>query len=427
MRKKTLISLFFIITIFSFLSEKAFSQDSTVQKINLTWPSYFDHSSFKNKPKANIKLDPLRKVTYKCDGLTINFKEDHFSKKFKDYELHVEFADGAYGDINDDGKEDAVVFLQSHTGGSGVIVTMAIVMNQNGKYRNTDCIDIGDNEDVNTIQFKPNKVTLDMLLHLSDEPHCCPNSPLTFTLNISKEGRILNKTTFKNIQDAAFELSSGNMMGMEEPDNKSISHFNKAIRLYPQYTLAYLYRAEALEELGKFSQAKRDYDSVLRLSSQHAKAYRGRAHCYIKLKNYNHAISDATQAIRIEPENGGGYLLRGGANAHLGKYREAISDYSLSIEKHTKGEKNPCDPVQNRIEGAYLTMAHMYVQLKDYPNAIAVLSKIIEMKTPEEDKEHICIPEGVKYKSLKKEASALREEIYKKLAKDKNASRSVTK
>ena len=33
-------------------------------------------------------------------------------------------------------------------------------MNQNGKYKNTDCIDIGDCEDVNTIQIKPNKVNL---------------------------------------------------------------------------------------------------------------------------------------------------------------------------------------------------------------------------------------------------------------------------
>jgi hypothetical protein len=34
---------------------------------------------------ASIKLDPLRKVTYKCDGQTINFKDDSFHKKFKDY------------------------------------------------------------------------------------------------------------------------------------------------------------------------------------------------------------------------------------------------------------------------------------------------------------------------------------------------------
>lgn len=418
--------MFFIITICSFFAEKAFSQDSAVQKINLTWQYNYSPSSFKNKPKASIKLDPLRKVTYKCDGLTVNFKEDEFHKKFKDYDLYVEFADGAYGDINGDGKEDAVVFLQSSTGGSGTYVTMAVVMNQNGKYKNTDCIDIGDCEDVNTIQIKPNKVTLDMLLHLSDEPHCCPDSPLTFTFNISGKGRILNAQAFENIKKAGYELSLGHMMGMSEPDNKSITHYNKAIRLYPQYTLAYLYRAEVLEKLGRFSQAKEDYDSVLRLNPQHAEAYQGRAHCYVKLKNYNHAILDATQAIKIKPEDGDGYLLRGAANAHLAKYREAIRDYSLSIEKFEKSEKIPCNPVQNQIEGAYLSIAHMYVQLKDYPKAIADLSKIIEMKTPEKDTEHICFNE-VKYKSMKKEAYSLREEIYKKLAKDKITTRKVMK
>lgn len=89
MRKKALISLFFIISIFSVLSENAFSQEAATQKINLTWKYNYKAHSRQNKPKASIKLDPLRKVTYKCDGQTINFKDDHYSKKFKDYELHT--------------------------------------------------------------------------------------------------------------------------------------------------------------------------------------------------------------------------------------------------------------------------------------------------------------------------------------------------
>ena len=123
--KKILIILFFIITICSLLSEKAFSQDSAVQKINLTWQYNYSPSSFKNKPKASIKLDPLRNVTYKCDGLTVNFKEDEFHKKFKDYELlYVEFADGAYGDIEKTGmvKKMLLFSWQSSTGGSGTYV-----------------------------------------------------------------------------------------------------------------------------------------------------------------------------------------------------------------------------------------------------------------------------------------------------------------
>ena len=415
MKNSKLIIFFFIMAILALIPRNSFSKDAAVQKINLTWPSYFDPSSLKNKPRANIKLDPLRKVTYKCDGQTINFKDGKFQKAFKDYNLYVEFADGAYGDVNGDGKEDAVVFLQSHTGGSGVIITMAIVMNQDDKFKNTDCVDIGDNELVNSVKITTNKVTVDMLLHLSDEPHCCPESPLTFTFNISKKGRILNKTTFKNILDAGEEFALGHMMGMEKPDNKSITHYNKAIRLYPQYTLAYLYRAEALEELGRFSQAKRDYDAVLRLNPKSAEAYAGRAYCYLNLKQYDHAIKDITHTIEMEPVNADAYQLRASAYSHLLKYKEAIRDYSLSIEKFPKMKHEPCSQWQNMFEAAYFSRAQLYAHLKDYPKAIADLSTIINMVPPKEDKSFICFPEREKYEPLKSQAYLLRSQIYAEL------------
>lgn len=408
------------------MPDKAFSEDAGAIKINLPWMDDYSIDANQNAPNFNLQLDPLGNLTYKCGGQAMHFTGGRFYKKFKDYAFYAEVTDGAYGYINGDDKEDAVVILQTSTGGSGTFVTMAVIMNQKGKYINTDCIEIGDREAINTIQIKSNKVTLDMLLHLSGEPYCCPNSPFTFTFNISNKGRILNARTFGNISLAANELSLGYLMGMRKPGNVVIAYYNKAIRLYPQYTQAYLYRANTLKRIGRFSQAIRDYDSVLRLDPTIAEAYGGRAYCYIKLKGYNHAISDATQAIMMEPEAGDSYLLRGNANAHLGKYQEAISDYSLCIKNFIKSEKDSCNPVQNQIEESYLARAQLHDKLQDYPRAIADLSKIIGMKPPEKDKNYICFNE-VKYKSLKKEADSLREKIYQKLAKDKSTSGKLTK
>jgi len=401
-----------VMGMFAFMPETVFSQGATAQKINLTWKYHYSFDAVKNKPKSNPKLEPLRKITYKCGGHKMNFEDGLFHKKYKDYEFYAEFADGAYGDINGDGKEDAIVFLQTGTGGSGTLVTMAVVMSQHGKYVNTDCIEIGDREWVNSVMIKLNQVTSDMLLHLSGEPSCCPSTPLKFTFNISHEGRILNAQTFNNVSDAASELSYGSVFGMGKPDNKAIAHYNKAIRLYPQYEQAYLARGDALMSLGRFRQALRDYDSVLRLNPQYLGAYYGRALCYLKLKQYDLAIKDITRKIEMEPGDADAYYLRADAYRHLLQYKEAIRDYSLSIEKFSKMKHEPCSQWQNMFELAYLSRAGLYAQQKDYPNAIADLSKIINMVPPQEDKGHICIPEGKKYESMKGQAYLLRSKVY---------------
>jgi tetratricopeptide (TPR) repeat protein len=419
--------------IFALFPEEAFSKDDDAIKINLTWMYNYYWPSENDRPPINSKLNPLRRVAYKCKdldfsgGYTVKFHDGSFYKSLPDNErVRVNFADGAFGDLNGDGKDDAAVFLETIYGGSGTLVTMAIVMNQNGKFKNTDCIVLGDREQVNSVKIKPGKVTLDMLLHLSNEPSCCPNSPLTFTFNISKEGRISNAQTFRNISDAASELSSGHMFGMRKPDKKTITHYNKAIRLYPQYEQAYLYRADALMILGRFRQAIRDFDSVLRLNPKSAEAYHGRARCYFKLKQYKMVIRDIAHTIEMEPENAYAYYLRAGAYAYLLKYKEAIGDYSLSIDKFPKMQHAPCSLWQNMFEAAYLGRAGIYAHLKDYPNAIADISKITDMAPPQEDKDYICFPEKEKYESMKGRAQTLRGKVYADLNNYKQAIKDVS-
>jgi len=408
-----------LIAMFAFMPQAVFSQDTAAQKIKLTWMYNYDLNSRQNKPKSNPKLEPLRKITYKCrektfsDGYAVTFQGDSFHKKTSDDEsIRVDFADGAYGDLNGDGKDDAVVFLESRFGGSGTWVTLAIVMNQDGKFKNTDCIALGDREEVNSVQIKHNKVISDLVLHLSGEPNCCPNSPVKFTFDISQAGRILNAQAFRNISHAGSELLQGKMFGLRKPDNEAIAHFNKAIRLYPQYEQGYLSRANALMSLGRFRQALRDYDSVLRRNPQHAEAYYRRAFCYLKLKQYDLAIKDINHTIEMEPENADAYDLRGSVYSHLLKYKEAIRDYSLSIEKFPKMKHEPCSQWQDRFEAAYLSRAGLYAQLKDYPNALAGLSKVISMAPPKDDEDYICTPEHEKYESMKGRAYLLRSRVY---------------
>lgn len=216
------------------------------------------------------------------------------------------------------------------------------------------------------------------------------------------------------------------MFGLRKPDKKTIAHYNRAIRLYPQYEQAYLYRADALMSLGRVREALRDYDSILLLNPKSADAYYGRAYCHLKFKRYDLVIKNITHQVEIEPENADAYHLRADAYRHLLKYKEAIGDYSLSIEKFPKMQHSPCRQWQNELESMHLARAWVYAQLKDYPAAIADLSKIIDMAPPKEDKDNICFPDHEKYESSKNQAYRLRGKVYADLHNYKQAIKDVS-
>lgn len=54
------------------------------------------------------------------------------------------FGEPVYGDINKDGQDDAAVFIVQNPGGSGTFYYVAAALNENGVYRGTNAIHLGD-------------------------------------------------------------------------------------------------------------------------------------------------------------------------------------------------------------------------------------------------------------------------------------------
>jgi hypothetical protein len=54
------------------------------------------------------------------------------------------FGQPAYGDIDGDGDEDAAVFLSHDPGGTGTFSFVAVALNENGNYRGTNAVLLGD-------------------------------------------------------------------------------------------------------------------------------------------------------------------------------------------------------------------------------------------------------------------------------------------
>jgi len=120
--------------------------------------------------------------------------------------------------------------------------------------------------------------------------------------------------------------------GVKYPDNnKVIEYLNNAIKLQPDYTLAYYNRGTAYLKLGQYQRAIEDYNESIRLKPDDFNAYSNRGGAYGALGQKQRAIEDFNKAIHMKPDFVLAYNTRGTAYLKLGKYQNAIEDYDEAI------------------------------------------------------------------------------------------------
>ena len=112
---------------------------------------------------------------------------------------------------------------------------------------------------------------------------------------------------------------------------EAITDYNQAIRLDPNFAGAYYGRGLARYNLGDLQEAIADYNQAIRLDPNHATAYNNRGLARYDLGDLQEAIADYNQAIRLDPNNALAYNNRGIARYDLGDLQEAIADYNQAI------------------------------------------------------------------------------------------------
>jgi len=85
--------------------------------------------------------------------------------------------------------------------------------------------------------------------------------------------------------------------------DRAITEFTEAIRLNPNYELAYYYRAETYVLKNDYDKALADFDQAIRLSPNDDDNFSERGYVYILKNDYDRAIADFNQALRINPDN----------------------------------------------------------------------------------------------------------------------------
>ena len=111
----------------------------------------------------------------------------------------------------------------------------------------------------------------------------------------------------------------------------SIQYYNEAIKLKPDFVVAYYNRGVAHNNKGKYDNAIRDFNIAILLKFDYVEAYHNRGIAYNSKEEYDNAIRDFNMAIHLNPNYVLAYTNRGITYNNKGEYNNAIRDFNMAI------------------------------------------------------------------------------------------------
>lgn len=128
-------------------------------------------------------------------------------------------------------------------------------------------------------------------------------------------------------------LSYGHMRNLR----KALQDFDKAIELDPSFAGSYYNRGLTHGKLGNQKQEMADYDTAINLNPVYADAYYSRGLSYSITGNTKQAISDLDKAIKFNPQFTEAYYTRGLAYGLMGNDKMSVQDLKIAAKL---GDKN---------------------------------------------------------------------------------------
>jgi Flp pilus assembly protein TadD len=134
---------------------------------------------------------------------------------------------------------------------------------------------------------------------------------------------------------SAFNQGAGRALSRMGDYLTAIGHYSEAIRLAPRDGVPVLSRAEAYVQIGKYAEARADYDRAialgLRRESDRFFAYFGRGYANICVGDYDAAVRDMDIALSLRPGMINAVVWRGYAQERLGQRQQALADYETAL------------------------------------------------------------------------------------------------
>jgi hypothetical protein len=111
----------------------------------------------------------------------------------------------AFGDVNGDGAEDAAVLIGENGGGSGVFVSLFVILNQNGQPFQAGTALVDDRPIINSLAIQDGKIVLDAVIHQAEDSMVSPTFAVLETYQLTQGGLTLMQLNSKT--DTGLERS----------------------------------------------------------------------------------------------------------------------------------------------------------------------------------------------------------------------------
>jgi len=135
-------------------------------------------------------------------------------------------------------------------------------------------------------------------------------------------------------RDFAFYYRGDALIAKGEYD-RAIADNDQAIRLNPQFALAYNNRALAYERKGDYDRAITDYSKAIRLNPNNIKFYNNLSLTYYENGDYDRAIDSSNAALNINKKSAQALYIRSGAFYRKGDYSRALVDINEALRLET--------------------------------------------------------------------------------------------
>jgi hypothetical protein len=119
--------------------------------------------------------------------------------KFKDGKVEIkdnidiEIVEVVFGDLNNDGLDDAAAILCWSGGGSGIFYELAIFLNNNGKPEHVASKILGDRSDIQVLTIESGNVVVGGLFQGPDDAMCCPSVQRVIIFKLFKKKKGLGQ------------------------------------------------------------------------------------------------------------------------------------------------------------------------------------------------------------------------------------------
>ena len=124
-------------------------------------------------------------------------------------------------------------------------------------------------------------------------------------------------------EGAQKEFDKGRKLVENKEPEKSLSHFRRAIEIYPSYALAYMYLGLAQMSLQKMPEAQASLGKAVELNDKLAAALLGLGACLNLQGNYAAAEKPLVRGLELDPETADGQFEMGKTYWALGRWQDA--------------------------------------------------------------------------------------------------------